>query len=466
MMEPLSVRELRDANRAIVDRLRVDHLDEESVLEEAKRLGDSLLLGESYATESVRAYILGDVETAVVNNERARQLLDEHRQDGDPFFLWLVETTSGLTMESQGEVGKALTYFAAAADIGRSARLIDLTARSLMSLGFIANRQSDPVRALGFFLELLHLPDLGDSTTAATYNYLAVLFEDQRQWDLALLYLSEGLARASNLAPDVEGAMRGLYAGLLARTGRFSEAKEALELAGRVTVSGTIYAAQLDESRGRCLYETGDLDQAEKYARQAFSLLTRQGAPSHLGKPAVLLSQILLDTGRAAEVLECMVNFDHSMLPVPQAKDLLLLRLRAHRALGQFEEAAKCHDYFVKLVDQSKLDTHTFYRLHQQLVDAHSLEAQHTTLISRQIELTRLQDELVELMDQVANDLNSPLTTLQLIFDGLSQNQDAATVAKRLPNAWRALERMSQLAELFSAVQEEDEAEPVESARV
>ncbi len=466
MMEKRSIRGLRDTNRAIVDRLRIDHHDGESVLEQAKQLGDPLLLGESYATESVRCYILGEVDAAVVNNERARRLLNQHRQDGDPFFLWLVETTTGLTMESQGEMSEALTHFAAAAEIGRAARLLDLTARSLMSLGFIANRQSDPVRALGFFLELLHLPDLDDSTTAATYNYLAVLFEDQRQWDLALLYLSEGLARQSNLAPDLEGAMRSLYAGLLARTGRFPEAKEALELAGQITVSGTIYAAQLDESRGRYLYETGELDEAEKYARQALSLLKTQGAPSHLGKPAVLLSEILLDTDRAVGVLECIEDLDHSVLPVPQVKDLLLLRLSAHRALGQFEEAVKSHDYFVKLVEQSKLDSHTFYRLHQQLVDAHSIEAQHSALISRQIELTRLQDELVELMDQVANDLNSPLTTLQLVFDGLAQSQESGVVAKRLPNAWAALERMSQLAELFSAVKEEDEIESVESARI
>ncbi len=461
-----SVRVLRDKNRAIAEALRTDSSYKASTLIPAEQIGDPILLGETLATEAVRSYLRGDISAAIAHNKAAVELLGQQDDDeSDPFFRWLIQTTGGITAESQGDLDAALRNFAAAAEIGRSARIIDLTARSLMSLGYVANRKSDPVTALGYYLELLHLPNLNDSTAAGTYMYLAELFEDQRQWGLAMLYLSEGLAKTGQLAPDIEGAMRGRYAGLLARTGDLEAAEEALELAGQITIPNTIHAAKLAESRGRFLYESGELEEAQRVVRTVLSLLREQGQLAHIGKPAVLLCEVMLAQGEPEGVLAAQNELDYSTLPIQRVRDLLQLRIQAHRELEQFEEASQSHEQFASLVEGNGLDVHAFYRLHRQLVDAHSLEAQHATLISRQIELTRLQDELVELMDQVANDLNSPLTALQLVFDALALDPSLISVTQRLPNAWAAIERISLLAELFLAAQDE-ESDTVESARV
>lgn len=455
MIEAASIRYLRDANRALAERLRTDPSAGENFLAQAEFVGDPVLLGESLATEAVRTYLQGDIDGAVQQNVEARRLL-EHQpfEDSDPFFIWLIYTTDGLTGEARGEIDTARTNFETAATIGRSAKLIKLTGRSLMSLGFIANRQSDPVSALSYFLQLLHLPDLDDSTTAATYMYLAGLFEDQQQWELASFYLGEGLARSGRIAPDVEGAMRGLDAELLARTGQLAQAEAALELAGQITIPNTIHASRLDESRARVMFEYQQYDQAEEIAARATKRLRDQGAPSYLGKLSVQLCEVYLATNRPAQVLSLLEETDLSVLPTQQLQRLVLLKIQALRELNRYEEAASSHDMYAELFEATHLDARAFYRLHGQLVDSHTLESQHAALISRQAELARLQSNLASLMDSVANDLNSPLTTLQLVFGSIGRGT-GTDIGPRLKSASSAVERMTTLAQQFSEVQEE-----------
>lgn len=454
--DPLKIQKLRDANKALAERLRTDPHADDGLLAKAEFIAEPVLLGETYATEAIRNYLEGKIQEASRHNSQARTILDQQPfEDSDPFFLWLIETTDGLTSEAQGDVGKARSHFQAAVAIGRSAKMIRLTGRSLMSLGYIANREADPVTALSYFLQLLHLPDLDDSTRAATYMYLAVLFEDQHQWEMGLLYLGEGLARTGQIAPDVEGAMRGHYAALLARSGDLVGAEESLELARQVTTPNTIHAAKLHEARGRFLFETGAYEEADRVLVLASDLIERQGAPSHIGRIVALRCEVYLEQDCPADVLNLLDRTNCDVLAVQQVRDLLLLKVEAHKRLEDFESAARCHDRFAELAEGSMLDARAFYRLHRQLVDAHSLEAQHVALISRQIELARLQDELMALMDQVANDLNSPLTSLQLVFDTLRLDPSASGVSKRIATAWTALDRMSSLAEDFSAASEE-----------
>ncbi len=449
-----SIRELRDKNRLFVDQLRRDPKASGGLLAEARHRGDLALLGEALAAEAVRLYGVGELEEAGTLNAEAVELLnDQPARARDPFFAWMVRTTGGMLCEAHGDSEAARGHFAQALEIGRSAKMLDLTARSLMSLGFLANRESDPVTALVHYLGLLRIPNLEDSTVAVTYLYLAQLFEDQEQWDLAMLYLGEGLTRAGGFAPDLEASMRGLDAELLARTGDLDGAWEALEVAIQIADPGSVHAAKLDGCRARVLLESGEYERAEELALSSLDVVARQGVWSHVGRLVGVLCEVYLRTNQPEKLLEVIDRHDLDVLPARWARDLLRSQIEAHRMLGHYEQAVRSHDRFVELAD-SHFDAAAFYRLHRQLADVHSLEAQHSALISRQIELARLQEELIELLDRVANDLNSPLTTLRLVFDALGFDDAPSSVQRRLPRAAEAIERMSSLAEQFSSAQD------------
>lgn len=344
---------------------------------------------------------------------------------------------------------RSFQFKAAAANFTRTQELATelgdhaLHHRIDINLGNLLRLQGEPTEALAHLLRCADQAEASATGLAHCHLFCSLIYEDHGYWDRAIEHLGKALELGGEqLAVHV----RALLARLLVGRNRTTEARQTLlaVVDTPANVDSTpMFAHFLLVDALVCIAE-GQVGRGQSLINQALALTDRR-----LGRELVLRSQCLAELELARELPEAALarataalQDAHSLASV---RVLVEIQVRACESLGLWRQVLQHQEYLLSHVVAQQATLHSLNSLGQQIHTEGRSSDRVRALRVRTAELQQLRVERDELIEIVANDLQSPLTTLTLATEVLSSEPAPPVVDRSVSWATKAIERISSI---------------------
>lgn len=347
----------------------------------------------------------------------------------DPYFHWAAVTARGIAHVRMGAAQLAIEDYTQAFEIAQESGLDELAALTSINIGYVQRFVGDPISAMTALLQGVASPDATKETQALGHYFIAQIYADHAYWCRA----NEHGRRAIGLTGPFAGVrLRSLFAANLVQEGDLEEARSVLdgiELRSLNSETSFLWA--------HYLVAHGHLLVSEQKPRQAIAAFVEalRDIPDCFGlDPYVLAKQGLARAHLAlhdpAEAIRVLDETPVEPLFLIQRRRHLDLYIAAYETLGDWQKVSYYEDTMLRMVIDRRVSLATLAKLTQSMRNGEQAAFRHRQLRLKSIELRRLKQDRDELIEIVANDLQSPLTTLELAMGMLGENT-SPEVSKR-----------------------------------
>lgn len=443
---------LRRINNKSVDGALRGRIPSQEVLSLARSLGDDVLVAECLIARAVGLACTSRPNGARRCLNEVQQILDQSMTLG-PLWAWRFHETCGIVSADFGEIQETWVHHQNALEIARRFEMGPAIGASESTLGLVSLRVGMLSEALSYLTSALEKPNLPTQVVLAVHLRLARVLTLQRNLRLA----DHHLAQAKNLGPQTE------FTKMVAETGMMAIEVGALDLAENhakalsnhaAASGGELVKLQSVLFQARLSQEVGETDRALAAARWVVS-----NADDGLAVKVdalVVLAELLVTEAQWIEALDVAESPILDRSPSDLRKRVLTARRMANEALGHWEQAAWCHDELERHAQHVAEDLLMVYELRFEAHQADALEEHNQLLQEKNDELELLSFEKDSTMEMIANDLQSPLTSLQLTIDLLEADPSTSNIQSRVGTALRSINRIETIAMHLSLAGEID----------
>lgn len=451
-LEPQLVTRLRRLNNKSVGSALRGRIPSQEMLLLARSLDNPGLVAECLIARSVGLACTSRPHDARLCLAEVHQILDEPVSLG-PVWSWRFHETSGIVAADFGEIHETWIHHQNALEVARRFKMGSAIGASESTLGLVSLRIGMLSEALSYLTSALEKPDLPTQVVLAVHLRLASVLTLQRNWRLA----DHHLALAKSLGPQTEFTKMVAETGMMAiELGAFDLAEiHANALSEHAAASGGELATlQSVLFRARLGQKRADTDRALAAARWVAS--NADGGLAVKVEALTVVAELLVARERWPEALGVAENPLLDRAPSDLRKKVLTARRIANEALGLWEQAAWCHDELDRHAQHLSEDLLVVYELQFEAHQADALEEHNRLLQDKNDELELLSFEKDSTMEMIANDLQSPLTSLQLTLEMLEADPSTSNIQGRVGTALRSINRIETIAMHLSLTGEID----------
>ncbi len=444
-----AVARVRSANTAALCQARFGTFPDPGLLIEAQSLDDQSLVTEcqisraaamataGYPEES--GQVLSQVETTI---ESGLQLEAE--------WSWRYFNTKGLIADDFAQVDLAWQSHITALELAEQQSLPSLAGISLSNLALISLQTGIVDEAMARLVSVVSNPDLPPDALAATHLLLSLLFSRHNNQDLAIKH--RRLAEEFALRSTPSGYRRSLVAITNSAIG-VGETDEALAYFERIKELSEYSWSPLGFHEYSILQ--AKLLHLSNHHSAAISAISQaiEGCSNGLTiqKEAIItLAEFFLADQEYCLALQTLAHPELRRTPRAQEFRILSIRRSAHKGLKQWELAADCFEDLARLSKAQTPDVLTLYGLQCASNELDLIRQQNQDLHDKNRELEALWLDKEAIMNMIANNLQSPLTALQLTIELLNQQPTPSNIERRVFGARRIVSRIKTVARHLS----------------
>lgn len=374
-----------------------------------------------------------------------------------PYFEWSVVNQRSIAFSRSKDFESALTGFRECAEIAYHISDPELACVSAINIGALHRKTNHPAEALTYLLPTLRDEGAAPDTRAFGHCFIAELYQDHAYWDLTI----EHRRLALELAGPVLGIeMASDLAMNLADRGELAEARLILDdvRLASLTEETRYFWSQYQIAHGHVLIHEGRPEEAILIVSTALERIrdSEPGKQDLAGRSA--MAHALTVLGRPEEAVGVLSLADSNRMPLASLRRHLGLHIHAYRALEDWESVVRFEARLVSEVVDKQMRLSTLSQLRQNIQENEEIKRRNRLLRSKTSELEQMKVDGDELMEIVANDLQSPLTTLELSTGMLLDDVGPATISRCVTWTEAAVSRISSIAtklELISAIESE-----------
>lgn len=375
-----------------------------------------------------------------------------------PYFEWSAINQRSIAFSRNKDFESALTGFRECAEIAYYTSDQELACVSAINIGSLHRNTNRPAEALTCLLPRLRYDGAAPDTLAFGHCFIADLYQDHAYWDLTIEHRRLALELAG---PVLSVEMASDLAMNLADRGKITEARQILDAVrlDSLDEETRYFWSQYQIAHGHVLVHEGRPDEAILIVSKALDRIadSEPGKQDLAGRSAI--AHALIVTGCPADAIDVLDLADSNRMPIAPLRRHLGLHIRAHRALDDWESVVRYEALLVSDVVDKQMRLSTLSQLRKTLQKNEEIKRRNRLLRSKTSELEQMKVDGDELMEIVANDLQSPLTTLELATGMLLDDVTSATVERCVTWTESAVSRISSIAtklELISAIESEN----------
>lgn len=454
--------EIRRRNEESIGAALCGHIPSYELLATAEILGDDELLVECLIGRSVGLACTSRPLDAQRCLGQIRRLLEADITIG-PVWLWRLHETGGIVAADFGEIQDAWVHHQNALEVARRFGLGRAVGISESTLGLVALKVGMLTDALSYLTSALEKPGMPPQVVLAIHLRLARVLSLQQNRRLA----DEQMAIAKRIGPSIE------YTKMMADTAVMALDLGALDLAEvyakglrdhAEASGGTLAKLQSVLFQARMDQDAGEVDRSEHAARWVIANAD-EGLAVKVNA-LVILGELLVTRGDWTSALDILERPLLDRAPAELRKQVLTAQRKANEGLKHWEQVAWCHDELERHAQHISSDLLVVYELRYKAHQADALEEYNQVLQNKNDELEMLSLEKDSIMEMIANDLQSPLTSLQLTIDLLEADPSTLNIQSRVGTALRSINRIETIAHHLSVAGETDSGSVVPERRV
>lgn len=427
-----------------------------SALAAATMLHYEDLIAEALIARMFVAVLSGEVTKADALAGQIRPLMARHHAAINPLFYWTWCECNAIARTHRLEFSEAEQWYGWAAEAATNVGFGRGVHSSLAGLGRVYSRQGKLAKAIEVLAQAVQDSEVSDHIRSVTQGQLAEMFEHQGHLDQALEH------RNAALDPDLRLHSRQRCeasigrADLLIKMCRMDEAKSAVVDAQR---SNTRYSSPA--TRGKLILLNARLllhdDQTTEAELLALESIHQFRVLSHVHDEMLargVLATIYMQADRVHEAVEVMDDERVSSMGPWYGSWVARLRADAHRHQGDWEQVVVQQDEIQRYELLLRRDLTELYSLLKRYQEGKALRRQRELLARTNAALGTAQQEKDDLVNIVAHDLQSPLTSLDLTLELLARDADDASTDARVNTAESTIDRIQAMVDQLSTLNE------------
>lgn len=439
--------ELRVLNHDAFIRAGVGHAPPARFLDQARALGDELLVAECLLCVAIAQSRSGRPKLSRATLSDIRDLL----AGGVEFDLgirWRYEYITAIVTDDFGELQDSARWHRKALGTARASGVLAIQRMSLTSLGYVSIQLGDISRALEYLHEAIVMPVARIDLRIALHLMISRSLAHQKRFRSAAEHLDIAMMTVVGSEDLVDKRMlRTLCMLTMDLDDDAWAGKHRARMRDFVDTSGT----RLNQLES-VLYEA-KLDQVDGLVEQALigvrSVVDTCERDLSLWSTAMIqLAELLVATGNYVEGLEVLDDPELNLFSSDLGLRALKLRRNSLQYLGRWEEAAHCFDAIERRLRDRSRNVTQMYELQQTAQLSAQIESQNSVLRSKNSELEVLGVDQELILETIANKLQSPLTALRLALGPAQSDEDVDE--RCLSVALRSIRRIDALASQLS----------------
>lgn len=330
---------------------------------------------------------------------------------------------------------------------------VDLIERVNISIGEAHRCAGDPASALRYLLRALKQPGLSADALASCHSSCANVYQDHAYWEREIehRYLAVEAVSPAHGLPT-----RAALISSLVDRGKLDQALSLLNQLDPKTSaeSDDFFKSHVLVATAQYLVAEGRLEESTLRLSEA-SVLARSVEPRRIH---LLISmgtaRLALADGRPAAALERLTPWLESEPFLADRRSLLTLLIEAERAQQNWHSLVRYQKLLLGSVINKQVTLHTLTELSDEIDASERAARKHQMLQLHAAELQGLKEDRDELIEIVANDLQTPLTTLKLATGMLSDKSSSPSVQRCLAWTESAVSRICTIATKLELVAE------------
>lgn len=383
----------------------------------SQELGDSFLTTKSHIKLAFAFIFRGKTKDAVYHLNQADKNSQIANGDfDDPPSLCCYYSCFGTYCCHLSRYWEAKGHYERVLEIANQIDASEWQRNALVNLGYVHAELGDWKQAIEFLRESIIHPYENLRQTLAAYNYLANIFEFQKQWDAAYPYRLMVAEQFPKNEPIFLATFFRRLAYTQTRLLKIDEAKASIETARGIledfdNVDWPL--ARLDLVEGYWHLAQNNFECVEKFYQRGIRRVDPSENVQTFTEFKILNARKLFEQGDFKGCIDCLAELDESKMRLRMKRTVYKYQAEACEKLGRWQDAYIKVGQLQKTESVEQADLHVLYRLNEESYRLDLSRETNSLLKAHNAELEGLHHEKDEMFRIVAHDLKNPITALK-----------------------------------------------------